>query len=477
MDALCVVGLSWRHGDERALAAYTLPPEERAERVARLREQLGAREVVYLATCNRVEVTLIGDGKTPLVQYRERVHRLLTGREPQNAAPIGSQRAHPKSSENGCRLRAWGGEGALEHLFLVASGLDSAQVGEHEIPGQIRQSMELARQAGTVGPQLEWVLGEALRVGRSVRDRSAIGAGRLSLAEIAVHRVLDHLAEIDASTKRARSDRPSAAVALIGVSDMTRRCAERFTREGVPLIWVNRSVERVRPLARELSSTSSSTVVARDLATFLQQPDAVEAVVSATGSAQPLFDRAPLERLASHSPSGYTTLLVDLAIPPDIDPQAVAAVGLERIGMDEVIAEAQHTSERRSAKAAAARELVDEALDEIRQQMSHRALAPVLAELGRRYRETAVTGVERLMKHQLSGLDADGQQVVLRWAETLAQRLAHIPMVGLRALAAEPGLPAVKTFLDASGDPLIEQLAAALAAVPELPIDRAGDLS
>ncbi|MEE8526558.1 MAG: hypothetical protein V3T72_21695 [Thermoanaerobaculia bacterium] len=427
MERLGVVGISWRHGDAQALAAYTLPAAQRALHLADLQRQIRASEVVYLATCNRVEVALLGDGETDLAEYRCRVHQALTGRS--------------SAGEAMRSLRVWAGEGAIEHLFLVAAGLDSAQLGEHEIPGQMRQAIDLARRAGSLGPGLDWLLGEALRVARSVRARSRIGDGKVSLAEIALDYVHQRLA------------RRPGTVALIGISAMTERCGERLAGEGVPMILVNRRQIRAQPLASKIGART------RSLEAFHRWPDAVEVVMSATGAPRPLFRRGELERLAARSPSAGGPLLVDLAIPPDIDPGDARAVGLDRVGMDEITADAEKNSERRLEDAATARQLVDEALEELRREMTHRALSPILAGLQRRYRETALAGLDRLCSHGLEGLPENQLQTVRQWAQTLAKRLAHIPVLGLRGLAAEVGMPAVRTFLAATDDPLMNELA------------------
>ncbi len=427
MNEICVVGASWRHGDAQGLESYTIPEIERAGRLAELPRQLEAREVVYLATCNRVEVILVGDGSTTPVEYRGRVHKALTG--------------STSAGEATRRLRIWAGEGAVEHLFLVAAGLDSALVGEYEIPGQIRQAVEQAREAGSLGARLEWLFGETLRVGRSVRARSHFGSGRLSLAEIALDRIHRHVGG-------ARG-----AVALIGVSPMTQRCGERLASDGHEIIVVNRSSERADELGAALGA------VTRSLERFLESPDSVAVVVSATGSPEPLFGREALGRLAAAAPASPGPLLVDLAVPPDIDADAAATAGLEYVGMDEIIAEARTNSDRRRADSIEARQLVDNALVALRRRLARRAVSPVIAGLNERYRETALASVNRLLRNDLAGVREEQQEGIRRWAETLARHLAHVPMVGLQALAAQSDLQAIRTFLTASDDPAISQLA------------------
>ena len=427
MNEICVVGTSWRHGDAQGLESYTIPEAERATRLSELRRRLEALEVVYLATCNRVEVVLIGDGTATPAEYRGRVHEALTGSS--------------SAGEATRRLRIWAGESAVEHLFLVAAGLDSALVGEHEIPGQMRQAVELAREVGSLGSRLEWLFGETLRVGRSVRARTQFGSGRLSLAEIALERV------------RARLDEAPGAVALIGVSPMTQRCGERLAGEGQAIIVVNRDCEKGEALGATFGAT------ARSLQGFLESPDSVAAVVSATGSPQPLLHRESLERLAAVAPARRGPLLVDLAVPPDVDATAAAAIGLEYVGMDEITAEARANSERRRADSVQARQLVDDALVALRRRLAQRAVSPVIAGLNQRYRETALASVDRLLRNDLAEVQADKQEGIRRWAETLARHLAHVPMVGLQALAAQSELEAIRTFLTASDDPEISRLA------------------
>src|SRR5262245_61690190 len=173
MNRIGVLGLSWRHVAPEQLAPWTLPPDERDERLPRLARELGLRELAYLATCHRVEVAFVAEPGVPLASYRPRLWRALRGREPAAG-----------EAERG--LRAWGGEGAVEHLILVAAGLDSARVGETEIAAQVREAYDLARELGLAGPRLTRVFDEALRIARRVHALTAVGEGRVSLAEIAI---------------------------------------------------------------------------------------------------------------------------------------------------------------------------------------------------------------------------------------------------------------------------------------------------
>jgi len=165
-----------------------------------------------------------------------------------------------------------------------------------------------------------------------------------------------------------------------------------------------------------------------------------------------VLGRPELERLAAHAPSGEVPLVVDLAVPPDVDPVAAREAGFERVSMDDVSEEAESTRKRRLVELAPARELVDEGLERLRKQLAERFMTPVLARLNLRYRQTAEAGLERLFKKQLGTLGEAERETIERWAMVMARRFAHIPTMGLRALASDLGPPAVRTFLDASGE-------------------------
>ena len=417
-----IVGISVRDHDAAKLARFTLDRAVRAERLPRLAAALGARELVYLATCNRVEILyrLPQRMAVPAApDLRRAAFELLAGAE-----------SAPGEAES--TLRAWSGEVAVAHLFEVAAGLDSSQLGEREIQGQLRESLAAARAAGTSGALLDHLVEEALRVARRVHLSTQLGAGRVSLAEIAGELLLE------------RVRRTPSAVALVGVTAMTRRCAEILRREGVPFLVVNRTLAHAEALVAELGAGDCRT-----LDDFRLRPPRVEALLCATGAPGAVLDRAALERLAARTASQEPPLVVDLAIPPDVDPQVAAAAEVSRVGMDEIHGAAAEQRESRQAEAVAARRLVDEALGGLRRRLAERTLAPVITRINRRYRQTALEGVERLLAKQGVTLEGEAREALERWAETLARRFAHLPTLGLRGLAAEHGLPAVRSFLAA----------------------------
>ena len=440
LEELGIVGISWRQDGSEALARFALPKVARDRRLQDFANNAGLSELAYLDTCNRVELIF---ARAPDAVPRDRRHtdlrpqayELLTGQAP---GPGEAQRA----------LKAWQGEGACEHLFLVAAGLDSAAVGEVEIVGQVRDCRDRAVDLGLSGPRLELLFDETLIIAARVRGATRLGHGRVSLAEVAVARL------------RERLKRTPGAVALVGVSAMTERAARSLAKSGTPLIFVNRTVAKARAAADAYSAEAVA------LADFLRDPPAVEAVLSSAGAPEPLLTESVLERIAAKTPSGEAPVLIDMAVPENIDSRACEKLGLHRMGMDEIVRVAQGNRAARLLETAQARELVDEALPRLRDRFAERVYGPLFGAVQNRYRHTAREGVRRLLKKDLKGLGEAEREAIETWAEVLARRFAHIPTLGLRGLLHHGPDGSLDAFLQGLDAEFAEELRRALDRAP-----------
>ena len=419
MQQIGVVGLSYRHAGVEEVARFAVPRAELPARLPALRTLLKASEILYVGTCNRVEVLYSTEDGTPAGDLRQEVFHILTGRapEPGEAARV---------------LRAWIGEAAVEHVLLVACGLDSAQTGEHEIAVQLRGAWEDSRAVDTCGPILDRLMGEALGLARRMRRLSA-GVHAPSLAELAADRVRQHLAA------------EPGRVALLGVSPMTRRCAAILHAARAPLVIVNRTLEAAQELAASVSGEALS------LEAFRLRPPPLSALVLAAGGGTALLDAAALTRLKAKAP--HAPLLVDFGVPPNVDSAVARSAGLTRVGMHELIELAQGRRLAQLVRLAPVRAAIDERLARLRTELALRAIGPRLARLRETFEQIAAAEVARALKSELRTLDARERAQLERLAGTLAHRLAHLPLAGLRAAAVHAGSDAVEAFFDGAHAP------------------------
>ena len=415
MEQFALIGASYKSAGVERLGRLAWPKGEIEERLRGLAARLGVPELAYIGTCNRIEFILAGDDSLAVQHCRDALGEvfrdILAGGDVRQV------------------FRAWTGEGAAEHLFLVAAGLDSAQAGEREIYNQVRQSWSAAKAAGTCGPQLDYLFAEALRAAQDVHREIAGTASVESLADYAVKRALAH---VDGSRGR---------VALVGVSPMTRRAGRVLAGQGLAMTVVNRTFETAQEAAIEVGGE------ARPLDAFLADPSAVDVIITAVGGAEPIIDLTVASRIAAAAPQ-RGVLIIDLGVPPNVDPAAGLIAGLTRLGMDAVIADAALGRTERLKELASARLVIDEHLDRLRGEYAIREASALIQDLTMQYQRAAVESLRRLPK---SATTEDGLR---QWAEAFARRLAHAPLKGLRALATESGPVAVQAYLRGMQDAL-----------------------
>jgi glutamyl-tRNA reductase len=412
MHQIGVVGLSYRHVGVDEVARFALPKADVAARLPALRDFLRASEVLYVGTCNRVEVLFATNDGSPAGDSRGDVFRALTGRD-------------PKPGEATRILRAWTGEAAVEHLFLVACGLDSAQTGEQEIAIQLRGAWDAAREAHASGPVLDRLLGEALGMASRVHRLEA-GIRAPSLADLAADRAVLHLA-----------GKPGT-VALVGVSPMTKRCGKALHRAGVPLLVVNRTLQAAEEFAQTVGAQALS------LDEFRAQPRDVATLVLAAGGGEPVLDMGALAKLAQ-----VTTrppLIIDFGVPPNVEPEAARLAGFPRVGMNDLIQTAQERRLTQLMRMAPVRAAIDERLTRLRGDLATRAIGRKLADLRGAFEQIAAEEVDRALAAELRGLDDSQREILQRLGSTVARRLAHLPLAGLRAAAAHASADAVDAF-------------------------------
>ena len=406
MHRFGVVGVSYRHASAADIAKLAIAKADLPERLPRLRAALHGAEVCYLATCNRVEI-LFAESDRPAIDRRVDVFRALVGRD-------------PASGEAATTFRTWTGEAAVEHLLLVACGLDSAQAGEQEIFAQLRAAWQAARAAQVTGPLLDRIVGEALSMARNAHRLGRQNSP--SLADLAVERIVEHLGG------------RCAEIALLGVSPMTRRCGVRLRAQNLALRIVNRSLEPAQELARTLGGRAMS------LEDFRAAPPGLGALVCASGASEALLGAAELAKLAGHP------LIVDFGVPPNVDPDAAHAAGLTRIGMDDLVRTARDARVTHLLRLAPIRAAIDERLGRLRIELAARAIGPQLAQLRDTFVRIAGAEMDRLLKSELQDLDDERRARLAGWATALAQRLAHLPVSGMRAAAEHASSEATEAF-------------------------------
>jgi glutamyl-tRNA reductase len=359
-------------------------------------------EAVVISTCNRTELTLVvGDA----VAAESGVLGLL------------AQRAHVRPTELAERIYSPRNCEAARQLFRVSAGLESMIVGEAEIQGQVKRAYEVALAAGTTGPLTNRLFTAALQTGKRVRSETSIGLGRASISSTAVELARDVLGAT-----------PDPKVVIIGAGETSELTARALHDHGVRTIFVaNRHADR----ARSLADRFGGEVVALD--DLPGQMATADVVVASTASPHPIVGVEELE-IVMRARNGRPLLLVDIAVPRDIDPACADLEGVSLFDMDDLQARVAHTVSVREAEALRAEAIVEEEISRFAEWLGTLAVQPTIRAL----REYGDAIVEQVLAENERRWESASERDVAR-AEAIARsvmnRLLHEPTLRLRTLA------------------------------------------
>lgn len=359
----------------------------------RLAQQLDG-EAVVLSTCNRTELYLAREEHTD-----------------EEAVAALTQLAGQRADDLAAALYRLRDEAAALHLFRVAAGLDSLVPGEGEILGQVRAAFE----AGEAGPFLDRLFRQALHTGKRVRMETAIAESPASVPSAAA-----------ALAQQVFDDLTGRRVLLLGAGKISESAARNLRSRGAEIAVVaNRTLAHGEDLARKLGARA----VALDaLATELERADVV---VSATSAAELVLSRESVAAVL-RARKGRPLLLLDLAVPRDLDPAINELDGCFLYDVDDLEAVVTETLSGRRGEAARAEQLVAGEADRFREWQASLDIVPTIASLRAlaeeiRDRELLKAG-GRLSERERKHIESVTSQIVAK--------LLHLPTIRLKEAAA-----------------------------------------
>jgi glutamyl-tRNA reductase len=395
---LLSIGASYRTADVGTLERLAIADDALPVLLQRLVAQPYVGEAVVLSTCNRVEVYAAVSG------FHGGLGDVCNVLADHSGVPATDLAGH---------LYVHYDEAAVRHAFRVSAGLDSMVVGEAQILGQLRDAYHAATEADTAGRLMHELMQQALRVGKRAHAETGIDKAGQSVVTAALEVAADVLGDL--------TGRPAL---VIGAGAMGALSVATLTRAGVgPVRITNRSAERAARLAEAYGATAVP---------FDQLDDALAAadlVVSATASTRPVLSRARLER-------ARPVVVLDLAVPRDVAPDATGVDGVTVIDIDTLAAG------RRTAPAAAETAAVEQILaaevEHFLGWLRGADIAPTVAALRTRADELVATELRKLTSRRPEFTE-EQRADVSRTLHRVVQQLLHSPTVRVRRLAAEPG--------------------------------------
>jgi glutamyl-tRNA reductase len=310
---------------------------------------------------------------------------------------------------------------AVSHLLAVAAGLDSMVVGEDQILGQVRSAIKLAAEHGTAGR----VLGElgrlALRTGKRARAETGIGRAGLSLLSAAME-----LAGSPGADALAGRD-----VLVVGAGSMSALAAATAARSGAASIVV---ANRTREHAEQLAESVSAAGVA-GLADLPAAMAAADVVISCTGAVTPVITR---DMVSAALAAGRGALVIlDLAMPRDVEPEAATLPGVALIGMDQL---REHATAIAGDDVAAVRAILEAELAAYQSAMDAARVAPTVIALRAKAANVVDAELARLAgRLSADGLSGHALDEIAQTVRRVVDKLLHAPTVRVKELAGSPG--------------------------------------
>ena len=400
--SVVVVGLNHRTVPLDLLERMTVPASRLPKALADLTSREHINEAVVLSTCNRIEVYV----------FAEKFHGAY-----QDIRNFFAEVSHVAPEEFSDHLTSLYDGDAARHLFSVASGLDSAVLGEHEILGQVRKSWETASTEGAVGPVLNTLFRHSLEVGKRVRTETAISRNITSVSQAAVAMATERLGGLE-----------GRQVLIVGAGEMGEGLARALHGGGVAGIRVaNRTWDRAVEVAGRLGG---EPVRLDDLPHHLAE---VDVLLTSTGASAAILEHGDLASVVGER-HGRELLVVDIAVPRDVDPTAGEIEGVTLLDMDDLREFADVGIRERQREVIAVHAILDVELDRYVDESTARSVAPLVASLRARG-DLVRSGELQRLAARLGDLDDRQSDAVEALAAGIVGKLLHEPTVRLKDAA------------------------------------------
>ncbi len=400
--SVIVVGLNHRTAPVELRERVAVPSSRMVKALHDLSSREHLAEVVLLSTCNRTEIYARS------TKFHSAVSDVLEFLAEQGSVPPEEFSEH---------LYTYYDDSAVSHLFGVAAGLDSMILGEGEILGQVRDAWQLAEAEGSAGQAMARVFRHAIEVGKRVRTETAIGRRALSVSSAAVG-----LAERTMFSLRGRS------VLILGAGDVAEGLGRALMTAGVgEVVVANRTHARAVELAERLGGRA---VPLGELPEVLTR---VDLLLTATDSTEVHVERADVEAVMERR-GGVPLLIVDVAVPRDVDPGAAQVAGVTLHDVDDLHQLTEAALDVRRGEVVNVREIIGHELERFQTDRAAREVAPLVTSLRDRAESVRQAELSRF-RAKIDALDPETRNAIDALTQGIVNKLLHEPTVRLKEAA------------------------------------------
>ena len=363
-------------------------------------------EAIVLSTCNRTEVYV----------YAEKFHGAY-----QDVRDFFAETAQIAPESFNDYLYAHYDSDAIQHLFSVTCGLDSAVVGENEVQHQVKVAWERAREEGTCGTVINEAFRRALEVGKRVRTQTDLSRNSSSVAKACVEMANHQLGNL-----------ADQRILVLGAGEVGEGVATSLAAlETGHISFINRSFERAHELAKRIDAE------AIPFEKINEALSSCDVLLTSTASDSAIFDRARLETIMDGR-KGKELLIIDIAVPRDVDPAAASIDGIPLFDIDALWSFRNKNSLIGNDGAyLEAREIISEEVVRYLEQQSARQVAPLIAGFRNSAEEIRQAELKRF-ESRLASLSEEQRNTVESLTQGILGKILHEPTIAMNEAAGSP---------------------------------------
>ena len=402
MNRFHLISYSHRNTDLNKLQELYLDGDILKERLECLKASLGVSEVLYLATCNRIELLWTScNAWAP-----EQINAIIACLNP----ALSSEEIKNIS----LRISHFQGEKAMEHLFRLSSSLDSLVVGEREIIAQVRKAYEQCHAMGLCGDDIRIAIKKAIHCAKDVYTETRIAENPVSVVSMA-YRML-----------RQKHLPDNAHFLIIGAGQTIRSMTQYLRKHGYWKFSIfNRGEENGQQLATEMKADYYPL---SELANFNGHFDAV---ISCTGAAETVLTLEIYRKILGidcSDENSHHKVLIDLAVPRDIDPRIAIEYDVQSIEVESLRIVAAENLKKREKELTHALAIVNKHMEEFRAIFRLRCVERAMRDVPMKIKEIRQTAVESVFAKDLNNLDPASREVLEQVINYMEKKYISIPM-------------------------------------------------
>lgn len=393
-----IIAFTHRNLDVKDIGLLTIEEDKQEVRLAELKEKLALEELMFLSTCNRVEFIFCTKKEVEFHFLMDFFNTLY---------PTFSKEQIGHFAHRGDMFK---GINAVEHMLAVASSIDSMVVGEREIITQVRHAFETSKKFNLTGDFIRLVMRHTIETAKRVYTETSIATKPVSVVSLAYHKLRDMNIPLD------------ARIMIIGAGVTNTNMSRFLKKHGFKKFVVfNRTLSKAEDLAKDLNGT------ALPLSDLPDYKGGFDVIIACTGADTHIITPEIYRNLLNGDEG--RKVVIDIALPQDLDPQIVVDHHVTHISVDVLQKISNENLKERSKEIQHVEEIIAEALFEFKHIQKVRSVELAMRDVPEKIKEIKSTAMNEVFKNDLASLDDHSKEVLEKIIGYMEKKYMSMPML------------------------------------------------